>query len=51
MTNGLAHSIHVRLVNHAKKLGIDPQVVFARYGCERLLSRLSRARVADRFVL
>ena len=51
MTNGLAHSIHVRLVNHAKKLGIDPQVVFVRYACERFLYRLSRSRHADRFVL
>jgi predicted nucleotidyltransferase component of viral defense system len=51
VTNGLAHSIHVRLVNHAKKLGIDPQVVFVRYACERLLYRLSRSPFADRFVL
>src|SRR5262249_52421081 len=41
----------VRLVQHAKKLGIDPNVVLVRYASERLLYRLSRSAHADRFVL
>lgn len=51
MTTGLAHSVQVRLVQHAKKLGIDPNVVVVRYASERLLYRLSRSPHADRFVL
>jgi hypothetical protein len=43
--------VQVRLVAHAKKLGIDPNVVLTRYACERLLYRLSRSPHADRFVL
>ena len=37
MTTGLPHSVQVRLVQHAKKLGIDPNVVLVRYASERLL--------------
>lgn len=51
MTTGLAHSVQARLVQHAKQVGIDPNVVFARYACERLLYRLSASAHADRFVL
>ena len=51
MTKGLAHSVQVRLVQHAKKLGIDPNVVLVRYASERLLYRLSRSPHVDRFVL
>lgn len=51
MTTGLAQSVQVRLVAHAKQLGIDPNVVLTRYACERLLYRLSRSAYADRFVL
>jgi predicted nucleotidyltransferase component of viral defense system len=51
MTTGLAHSVQVRLVQHAKKLGIDPNVVLVRYASERLLYRLSRSPHAERFVL
>ncbi len=51
MTTGLAHSVQVRLVRHAKQLGIDPNVVLVRYACERLLQRLSRSPHVDRFVL
>lgn len=51
MTSGLAHSVHVRLVRHAKSLGVDPNHVLARYATERWLYRLSRSRYADRFVL
>jgi len=51
MTTGLAQSVKVRLVQQAKQTGIDPNVVFARYACERLLYRLSCSAHADRFVL
>ena len=51
MTTGLAHSIQGRLVQHAKKLGIDPNVVLVRYASERLLYRLSRSPHVERFVL
>jgi hypothetical protein len=44
-------SVQVRLVQHAKATGIDPNVVLARYAAERFLYRLSRSRYADRFVL
>jgi predicted nucleotidyltransferase component of viral defense system len=51
MTTGLARSVQVRLVRHAHALGIDPNVILARYGAERLLYRLSRSPDAERFVL
>jgi predicted nucleotidyltransferase component of viral defense system len=51
MTTGLARSVQVRLVRHAHALGVDPNVVLARYGAERLLYRLSRSPDAERFVL
>lgn len=51
MTTGLAHSVHTRLVQHAKRAGIDPNVIFARFACERLLYRLACSPHADRFVL
>lgn len=51
MSHGLAASVHVRLVRHAKAQNIDPNVVFARYATERLLYRLSRSRHADTYVL
>ena len=51
MTKGLPRSVQVRLVQHAKKLGIDPNVVLVRYACERLLYRLSRSQYRERFVL
>lgn len=51
MNSGLAHSVHARLVREAKKLGVDANFVFSRYGVERLLYRLSRSPYADRFVL
>jgi hypothetical protein len=37
MTTGLAHSVQVRLVQHAKRLAIDPNVVLVRYASERML--------------
>jgi hypothetical protein len=51
MTTGLARSVQVRLVQRAKQLAVDPNVILVRYACERLLYRLSRSPHADRFVL
>ena len=51
MSPGLAQSVQTRLVAHAKKVGVDPNLVLVRYATERLLYRLSRSRHADRFVL
>lgn len=51
MTSGLAQSVQVRLVRHAQSLGIDPNVILARYAAERLLYRLSCSPHAGRFVL
>lgn len=48
---GLAQSVQVRLVRHAKQNNLDPNVVLARYGIERFLYRLSRSRHAEQFVL
>jgi hypothetical protein len=48
---GLAHSVQVRLVQHAKALALDPNVVLARFATERFLYRLSRSPHAERFVL
>jgi predicted nucleotidyltransferase component of viral defense system len=48
---GLAQSVQVRLVQHAKEIGADPNLVLARYGIERFLYRLSRSRHAEQFVL
>lgn len=50
-TEGLARSVHDRLVQHARVQGVDPTLVFARYGLERFLYRLSRSPHSDRFVL
>lgn len=49
--HGLSQSVQTRLVTHAKRIDVDPNVVLARYATERLLHRLSRSRYADRFVL
>ncbi|MGH7503936.1 MAG: nucleotidyl transferase AbiEii/AbiGii toxin family protein [Longimicrobiales bacterium] len=51
MSPGLAQSLQTRLVQHAKTLGVDPNLVLARYATERLLYRLTRSPHADRFVL
>jgi hypothetical protein len=44
-TEGLARSVHDRLVRHARTEGLDPTLVFARYGLERFLYRLSRSQL------
>jgi predicted nucleotidyltransferase component of viral defense system len=50
-SKGLPASVQVRLVQHAKAIGLDPNLVLARYGTERFLYRLSRSPYSDRFVL
>lgn len=51
MSAGLVQSVQARLVAHAKEIGVDPNLVLARYASERLLYRLSRSRHAERFIL
>ena len=51
MSSGLPQSVQARLLGHAKKIGVDPNLILARYASERLLYRLSRSRHAERFVL
>jgi predicted nucleotidyltransferase component of viral defense system len=48
---GLAQSVQVRLVRHARGIGVDPNLVLTRYAVERFLYRLSRSPYAERFVL
>ena len=48
---GLPVSVQVRLVRHAKAIGMDPNLVLARFAMERFLYRLSRSPHVDRFVL
>jgi predicted nucleotidyltransferase component of viral defense system len=50
-TEGLARSVHTRLVDHAKEQGLDPTLVFTRYALERFLFRLGESPHADRFIL
>jgi len=50
-TEGLARSVHVRLVARAKELGVEAQLLLERYALHRLLYRLSKSSHADRFVL
>lgn len=51
VVEGLPVSIQVRLARHARAIGMDPNLVLARFGLERFLYRLSRSDHADRFVL
>lgn len=50
-TTGLAQSVQVRLVRHAKTLGVDPNLVLTRFAVERFLYRLSRSPYTEQFVL
>lgn len=50
-TQGLAHSVHVRLVARAKELGTESQLLLERYALHRLLYRLSVSEHAERFLL
>lgn len=47
----IAASVRDRLQNHARATGQDFQRVLVRYGIERLLYRLARSLLRDRFVL
>lgn len=38
-------------MQHARQIGVDPNLVLTRYATERILYRLSRSVYADRFVL
>ena len=51
ITSGLAQSVHTRLLAHARRAGLDPNLVLTRYTAERFLYRLSRSPHAERFVL
>lgn len=51
MNEALAQSVKARLVNHAKRLGVDPNHVLRRYALERFLFRLSASPHAERFAL
>jgi predicted nucleotidyltransferase component of viral defense system len=47
----LQHSVQARLVAYARQIGVDPNLILARYANERLLHRISSSRYAERFVL
>lgn len=49
--DALAQSVQARLVSHARKLGVDPNLVLARYATERFLYRLSQSPHVEQFVL
>jgi len=51
MSGGLAQSVQVRLVRHAKAANLDPNLVLTRYATERFLYRLAQSPHGDRFVL
>jgi len=44
-------SVQARLVIRSRELGVEHQLTLARFGGERLLYRLSKSEVADRFIL
>lgn len=48
---GLTQSLQTRIVNYAKRLGVEPTLMFSRYGLERFLYRLSKSEYAEQFVL
>lgn len=50
-TQGIAHSVHARLVARSKELHVETQLLLERYALHRLLYRLSKSPYADRFVL
>ena len=51
LNTGLVQSLQARIVNHAKGLGVEPTLLFTRFGLERFLYRLSKSAYADSFVL
>ena len=48
---GLVQSLQARIVNRAKGLGVEPTLLFTRFGLERFLYRLSKSAYSERFVL
>ena len=44
-------SVPARLVERSRELGVEHRLTLARFGGERLLYRLSKSKVADRFIL
>lgn len=44
-------SVQARLVQRSRELGVEHQLTLARFGGERLLYRLSKSELADRFIL
>jgi hypothetical protein len=44
-------SVRQRLLEESKRRGVDFDAILVRFAVERILSRLSRSRYADRFVL
>ncbi len=50
-TEGLAHSIHTRLIAKARERGLEAQLLVERYALHRFLFRLSMSSHAKRFVL
>ncbi len=51
VVEGLPVSVQVHLARHARAIGMDPNLVLARFALERFLYRLSRSDHVDRFVL
>lgn len=43
--------VQVRLVRHAHRLGVDPNLVLSRFAAERFLYRLSCLPRGDTFIL
>jgi hypothetical protein len=46
-----AASVHQRLLNRARSIGADPNLILIWYGIERLLFRLSASSYRDSFIL
>ena len=51
MAKNIVHSVRERLLNTAKKLGVDYQVILTRYFHERFLYRLSQSPYKENFCL
>jgi len=50
-TQGIAQSVHTRLVARSKELHIEAQLLLERYALHRFLYRLSKSQYAGRFLL
>jgi hypothetical protein len=44
-------SVQARLAERSRELGVEHQLMLARFGGERLLYRLSKSEFTDRFIL